>query len=1098
MIFTNLRFLLLIFFLLAFPISFLKSQETNQEEDRDKRILEMDIRTSTLSELATWCRSLGLSENGTREELANRLRAHYGLTPPPRSTTENERIITIESAQSTEYFTLEVVDEEYARLQGGVIISLKEEGAVHRIKATTILYNRTRNIMTAEGNVEYVKEEGDTIERFSGESITVNLDNWSSIFLDGSTEKGLSTDSSVYRFSGTVISRSDEDVTVLSRASVTNAKNEEALWSLDAYKLWLLPGSDWAVLSAVLKVGEIPVFYFPFFHFPADEPIFHPSLGYRTRTGNFFQTTTYILGRTQSEGGNSLSKIMGGGADTEKVREGVFLRSTGKKVRDNNNTRLSVLFDYYANLGAYIGSELTLPKRGILETANFSSGVAFSRDIYRFGNVFTPFNSNGEDSWNTSNLFSVTVPFRYRFNTTGSLRGGIVTLNWSFLFYSDMFTDRDFLDRTEVMDWISLFKMENTDVTSSINTISTFEWRLSANNINYPVTKLNPYITSFTIPELRSTLAFGSRSSPETVAYRDPTNWNFFFPNLLTIYSISSNVSGIPLTLGNRRSQDTKPKEVDLNDIFHGIGIPISPWKRGERDSTDERSSTSIEELRPPVLNQRFTIPLGGGPRFSFGYRFAPSSAMQMQFRSSQQNWRTAEDVDWNEISHISTTFNGNIGVNFTFEQPETNLYKSFLEFTGLTQWHGYTYINEEAENFTTNGLPDEKKIQDMNLVNYKATWFNTNYRLANTFSPLYRSAVFKNSSLQYDLAGRLSKTEFDGTAIDPSWTWKMGEWIPEEVSTHRMTANLVANIMDYNQNLSLYTDMPPRDTTLGGSATARVWITETSISHRVKNPWEEEREFENVTLAETIRFGSRYPFRFTQTIIYTPKEEAFTRFVSDLSWAGFTANFTTSYTRTFNLETSGWVQSTEPESLNPISFGLAYSNTFRRDKLWNNRFAFSVSPTSRLTFDLQRYTYSNFTFDLTFTMNITNFMTIRLNSQTENKEIFRYFQRFSDLPHTAIGEENVLIDLLNSFRFDNDVLRRSSGFKIKSFSLDIVHHLGDWNAKFNLKFTPYLDNTVQPYRYRFNNEISFVVQWIPMTEIKTEIFSDKDNITIK
>jgi lipopolysaccharide assembly outer membrane protein LptD (OstA) len=260
--------------------------------DPNASIINMDIKTSTLTELASWCRGLGLSEGGTRDELANRLRDHYKLPSEGGTVSPDAKIITIESARTTEYFTLDIVDEEYARLRGDVMISLKDGEAIHRVKAWEILYNRTRNVLTASGEVEYVKEDGDTIETFKGDSIVVNLDNWSSIFMDGVSERSIAGNETAYRFAGTVISRSGEEVTVLTRAEITNATNDEAYWSMTASKLWLLPGSDWAVFNAVLKVGNIPLLYLPFFFYPSDEIVFHPVVGFRSREGTFLQTTT--------------------------------------------------------------------------------------------------------------------------------------------------------------------------------------------------------------------------------------------------------------------------------------------------------------------------------------------------------------------------------------------------------------------------------------------------------------------------------------------------------------------------------------------------------------------------------------------------------------------------------------------------------------------------------------------------------------------------------------------------------------------------------------------------------------------------------------
>jgi lipopolysaccharide assembly outer membrane protein LptD (OstA) len=392
------------------------------------KVTEMDIRTSTLLELAEWCRSLGLSEGGSKQELDLRLREHYGIgaeektIPLANGETGEQKTIIIESARSTEYFTLEVVNEDYARLEGNVIVSLKDEDAVHRIQAWEIVYNRTRNTMTAKGNVEYKKESGDSIETFKGDSLTINLDTFAGIFTGGASERstansGSSEDeqSTAYRFEGNVISRSEDGVTILQDAIVTNGKNEENYWSIKASKIWLLPGSDFAIFNAILKVGEIPILYIPFFFLPADEIIFHPVIGTRTREGYFFQTTTYILGRPKASETEekSTTSIFGNSSDMEKTRNGLFLRSTGQKSRDPNDTRLSILFDAYANLGLYLGTELELPDLGILDNLNLSFGLGFTRDIYEFSpEWYTPFapDFNGESNWNWSKLFAEEIP----------------------------------------------------------------------------------------------------------------------------------------------------------------------------------------------------------------------------------------------------------------------------------------------------------------------------------------------------------------------------------------------------------------------------------------------------------------------------------------------------------------------------------------------------------------------------------------------------------------------------------------------------------------------------------------------------------------
>ncbi|MDR2797597.1 MAG: LPS-assembly protein LptD [Treponema sp.] len=1089
------------------------STSAGESPSPEQQILEMDIKTSSLAELAAWCRSLGLSEGGTKEELANRLRSYFTLplpqpdqaapesaegTPKPKKQT----VITIESARSTEYFTLEVVDEEYARLRGNVVVSLKEEDAVHRISAEEVLYNRTRNVMSASGGVEYRKETGDTIETFKGASITVNLDDWSSIFVGGVTEKSVTDNTTAYEFAGTLISRSDEEVTIMTHATISNAKNPDALWSLQAYKLWLLPGSDWAVLSAVLKVGEIPVLYIPFFYFPADEIIFHPVVGTRSREGNFVQTTTYVLGRpkTNPASESSISKILGSSADMEKTRQGLFLRSTGHKSRDPNDTRLSVLFDAYSNLGAYLGTELILPRKGIFGGMDLSGGLGFTRTIYQLSSGYSPFAQyDGSDEWNKAYFFSKEIPFRYRLNTKGSLSGKYGSFTWAFPFYADPFVDQDFLDRSEEMDWITMFKGDTgEEETTTTSALGSYEWRLSG-AITPSVTVLNPYVSSFSVSNLSTSLSFRTRTSA-LVSAASPASPErvFFFPDKITLYSFSTSIAGTPLTIGGPKTSLAPKTDTETPDPFQGIGIPRSPWEYPEESEKVGDNPSPVDQLTPPKLSQQFTIPKSGGPRLAFDYRFAPTGASELQYRSSLQNWPEREAIDWQEVSSILTTFGSDGSLGFTLSQPETSLYTSSLHFSGNGRWQGYTHINEEAEEFNTPQALDNARLRA-----YNATLFTTSYDFSTTVKPFYFDSIWGNTNFQYSLKGLLVKSIFDGTSTDPSWDLQYGKWDKEDLTTHQAAANIAASVMDKVQNLTITADIPPEDTTLAGNAIFRVWQTETTLRGKILEPYDiENRKFEPVYFIETLRFGAHNASSLQQQVTYDPELKEYTNFTTSLSWAwaGLSASYTAIRSRTYTLESTGWVQSTAEETLNPLDFRLGYTKTFKKDNLWNKRLSFSFNVNSNVSFDLQRYTYSRYSFIMGFTLGISNFLDISLNTTSENAVVFRYFQNlpFFDLPVELPGEQNFLVDLFNSFRFDDDTLRRSSGFKLKSFRLNLVHHLGDWNAKLGITLSPYLDQSGSRPVYKFNNEISFLIQWVPISEIKTEITANKDKIVFK
>ena len=1081
--------------------SFLPAELTSEQQRTD-----LEIRTSSLSELAAWSRSLGLSESGSREALTDRLRNYFRIQVSGELPDEdNRKILTIESARTTEYFRIDVVDEEYARLSGEVRLTLIESDSVHRINASEILFNRTRNIITARGGVEYIKEKEGTIETFRGENITVDLDNWSSVFLDGTSERKLESDGTTYRFSGTVISRNDEEVVVLSKASISNASNTEALWSIDATRVWLLPGSDFAIFNAVLKVGEIPVLYIPFFYFPADEVIFHPVLGFRSREGTFVQTTTYILGRPQSNPSSqsSLSRILGSSRDSEKTREGLFLRSTGRRSRDPNTTSLKAMIDYYANLGAYFGLDLATPRLGVLNSLDLSLGFGVSRTVSQIGGGnYTPYapDFDGSSDWNRTNLFSMDVPFRYRFRTQSSVNGRYGNLTWNFPYYSDPYVDYDFLNRSEEMDWMNMIQqgaaLEEQN-TASQSEIHSYSWQLSGRP-SFSFTKLSPYISNISLNSFTSTVAFRTITlSPNDPNFnRDSPSRAFFAPDRYTIYSVSGSASGAPLRFdssGQSRmvNPPNRDQDQELENPLENIGIPISPWESVDDNEESESSPENI--LTPPVLDQRFELPRTGNVIFGIDYQFSPTSSSELQFRISE--WKTYDEVDWSQVQSILSTFGGNSSINFTANHGES-LYSNTFSLSGSGSWRQYSYLDEEAEVYQTGGQTDKSKIEQANRQQYSQSFYSTSYSNSFTLRPLYRNIIFSQSNLQYSFRGLLARSNFIGTGDDPEWENVFGAWEKEKLEGHSFSTNLSANIMDKVQSLSLSSTLPPFDPTIAANATFRVWISDTSASISITNPGEsEKRKILPFSVTETLRFGSFGSFVHSMTLDPELNNE-FTSITTTLSLWNLRIAYTATRMAGYELRydsgmPQGWVALNTEPALKSKDVSLSYSKSFQRIEIIKDLFNISVNFNTRLFYDLQRYSSSSFTFSLGLNIGISNFMNLSLSTSSENAVIFRYFKEMPGMEDLTSmypegDQNNLFIDLFDSFNFADETKRRRSGFKTKSFNLSATHQLGDWNAVLGITVSPYLPAGSRSYDV--STDVSFLVQWVPISEIKSDI----------
>lgn len=1098
-----------------------------EKEDRD-RIIELDIKTSTLSELAEWCKEIGLGEGGTREEMVSRLKDFYGLGASAQR--DEQRVVTIESARTTEYFTLKSVNEEYARLSGGVVISLKDGPAVIKLGAQDILFNRTRNVVSASGGVTYVREEGGAVETFEGDSIILNLDTWVGNFIDTISERSMEGADTAYRFAGKVISKTDTDTTVLKNARISNAKTDEPYWSLNATRLWLFPGSDWAVFNAVLKVGEIPVLYMPFFVYPADEVIFHPVIGSRTRHGYYLQTTTYIFGRPipDPKKSNSISKILGSGDGMEKARDGLFLRSTGRKETANNSKIFSVLFDVYSNLGFYGGLELNMLSVPVLGRLKFSGGLGWTRTLYEnrtlSGIYYTPFEVNDKEwvsDWNKSFLFGTELPFRYRLNMETSASGRFGSIDLKFPLYSDPFIDTDvYANRSEQMDWMGLLRNGSIDdLTMVSSTISSYQW-VAALKPNIATSIFNPYISSMSIDTVSTVLAFEQKNDANIPSNSSKPERAFFIPKKLTPYSISASAAGSPLSLGSKAAGEKETAAEPLKDF----GVPVSPWaaedEGGAAKGAKLKPSPNSSLLTPPALGQSWKLPKSNALNFTLTYGLTPASASEMEYNTGS-DIKTAKDVNFSNFQSVMTNTRTDGTLNFLIAEVNNGLFQSDLGFSGNYQSQDHGYIDEK--------LSASEKTS-MRLNDYRATQWIMNSTYNFSLKPFYWNSALSGTSFTYTINALLAHSLFDeqkysdmkqsNPNVEPDSSWRKTDYFDftrEFVSTHRFTASWALNVMEKAQNLSFFMDLPPLYRTYGADATARVWILDSRANMQIREDTVEGKAAaQNLTepkyhyingyvfmplyLTENFNLGNSKSLVFYG--VWDPELSEWTNFTTNFSAGSFRAAYASVRMYKYYYDSTpgreGWKQESGQQDLYPRDFTVSWSPSVKFDSLFHNLGAFTLGASSSVNIDLQRYTYSRLSFNMNFTVGISKFLDFKMGSTSENAEIYRYVQDlpfFQDLRSKilvgAAKENNPLLDFLNSFRFDSDTLRQQSGFKLKSFDFSAVHHLGDWDATASVSFSPYLDNSstqINDWRYRFRTTFSFLIQWLPITEIETQL----------
>jgi len=201
------------------------------------------------------------------------------------------------------------------------------------------------------------------------------------------------------------------------------------------------------------------------------------------------------------------------------------------------------------------------------------------------------------------------------------------------------------------------------------------------------------------------------------------------------------------------------------------------------------------------------------------------------------------------------------------------------------------------------------------------------------------------------------------------------------------------------------------------------------------------------------------------------------------------------SYTTDYKFETGkGWISQTD-KSFQPYSLSLAYTSPSKTFKHWSDRIRWAPSLSTSLVYDFVRPTNSYFVFIPKITFKVNNFIDISFSSESRNNSVYRYFcpdDKYAEY-YQSKGERSILQDLFDSFRFDDEIKRKNTGFKLKSLNMTVTHDLDDWDLNCSFKISPrYISaaNGKAAY-YDFSPYFSISVAWRPMAGMKTEIVDE-------
>ncbi len=1058
-----------------------------------------------------------------------------------------ERTVKIESARITEYVKrIETAEgkggdtvapsestqagdsagtygDEILRFSGDVVIVVTEGSSVSRIGADEILYDKSRDTLEARGNVTYEHATGKSGgEKYRGEALLFDIKKQEGVFMKGVvTQDSGKKDGDPYIIHAEITGRDSSSTIAFKDAVLTTCDEDEPHWSIDASRVWLLPGNEIAILNGILYIGPLPVFYIPFFYYPGDEMIVHPVFGFRNREGYFVQTTTYFMGRKplpqkDAKEGTSFSDFLQGDTLKEQRREGLFLRNLPEDAKDADGDYLKLMVDGYSSLGAMIGVDGSFQTSGYVNSVKFLGSVAFSKTLFApsSGLLYSTYDSLGHEHYNEGVLFGNGVPVRYRTEFSVKMDKKPFQLSMSLPLVSDPEYKDDFFDRSEDLNWFK-FLTEQAELARDDDDSdeTTYSWTVSG-SIKPDMSWSSPWLDTLNVSAISGVLTFNSKVNTTLAgeeALYSPERL-FYYPELIkpeirvsmggtllssatdTAPRITKTETG---TLGNPFKEEPAEKETNENDAT-GDGA-TEDADDGKMESDDATEGTEADSARKaldgfiPSLTGVIT-PVGGIKDTSYSVTWGFDPQYVQEIRYSPANWNRPADIDWNDYSSLYYQLKASARLmgKYTVDGDFLSL-SSTLSFTGTYQEH--PWLSDDV--YDTPAKRDAVTLSD-----YKATVYQIATTDAVKFVPFNHDDLLKPISLAWDFKGDVLKNEFTGTVADPEWEDRPFQWSKDYVSTHTATSVFGVALGPYEQKVTFVNNLPPLFQSYSGTAQFS-WLygslTMTSKFYE-KEVTAGDREWLWDPLKSVLSWSFPVGLRLTQEYTHSIEENEPSRLYFSASYGSLSTYYTMTSTVPYRLDVmQGWVLDGTAKEFVPSDAGLTYDNSSKPISVyrWHNRVYLNLSLYSNLKFDLLRVTNSSFTFSPKLTFKVYDLLDISLSSTSSNEVIARYFQDWMDLPVTLPGETNIVKDLVKSFNFFNKSDREMSGFKLKNMKFGLTHYLHDWTMNLNVTVEPVLKSSGSSYYYDFTPTVDFIVQWKPISDIKTRVRSKEGVFTL-
>jgi len=555
-----------------------------------------------------------------------------------------------------------------------------------------------------------------------------------------------------------------------------------------------------------------------------------------------------------------------------------------------------------------------------------------------------------------------------------------------------------------------------------------------------------------------------------------------------------------------------KAEEERAKAIENGEELPEEEETEEITEVVEEKKEEVAEVIEPtfPELTHSSSLKsLNQGINYKLTYTVTPNVTTQIAYSAAKLN--QSEDFDWSNIRSFMYTAKipAALQSNLTYGSSFLSM-SNKVSYDPVFQGHPYvlTYEKEDNGGYTLDAA------KNLTLADYKAESRTVSNVNTLSFNPFINSQFFSDTGLSWNSTIKLFRREFTGDADNVEWETHGLDFEDENcitVNSVNMTLGAAELEKKFKQTLTLSTVLPPQLKSYTASLNLTFPYVTASFgagySEVTKEEVEQKDKWKKNPLTQSLSVSLLdSKIKLSESATYNIQDEInhWDSFKTSASWNGLSLAYVMSYTNAYRFdEDTGW-EPEEDKTFVPYSLSFSYSPSTKTFYKWFNRITFAPGLSTSIVADLLRPTNSSFLFNPNITFKINEFFNISFSSSSKNSILYWYFKEgiYDDgLFGIKAFPFNMLLDLVNSFRFDNEDLRKGSGFKLKSLNVTMSHQLHDWAFNMTCTVSPKIVNkTGEDGKinrvYDVTPTISIGIVWNPMSSIKSNLvyeYKDKE-----